>query len=151
MKKPAKSIFSVIIPVMLTMTAMGFVSSTSAEAGQFALFGSKIELAYAPQDNLTDDRFDQFENEEELHELNDAWLGMPAYSSEGKMVGHVEDAYIDQDGNVTRLLVSLSGKKIAVYVGGKNVQLTETKVAISLPAKTIAGLEREAGFEVSSR
>jgi len=147
MKKSAQTVLSVAAFAM----ALGLVNVSTSQAGQFKLFGSKIELAYAPQDNTTDNRFDQFDSEEDLHELNDAWLGMPAFSSEGTMIGFVEDAFLNDNGDITELLVSLSGKKIAVYVGGEHAELSDTKVAIAMTLTKIAGLERENGFQVTSR
>jgi sporulation protein YlmC with PRC-barrel domain len=137
---------------LIAFSMVSFAAGTvKAEAGQFKLFGQKIEMAYAPQNAPLDDRFDQFESEEELHELNDAWLGMPAYSSDGKQIGFVEDAYLDDEGYVSELLVSIKGKRFAVYVDGKYAELTDTQVGIDLPATAIAGLERENGFQVVQR
>ncbi len=131
--------------------ATGFVNVSVAEAGQFKFFGSKIEMAYAPQDNNADDRFDQFESEEEMHDLNDAWLGMPAVSRDGKMMGFVEDAILDENGYVTELLVSLSDEKIAVFVDGNLAELNDVNVSIDLSASAIAKLERDTEIDMASR
>lgn len=147
MKKPART-FTTFAAALITIALAGTVS---AEAGQFKLFGKSIELAYAPQNAPLDEPFNQFESEEELHELNDAWLGMPAFSKEGKQIGFIEDAFLDDNGDVSELLVSIEGKSFAVYVDGKYAELTDTEVGIDLPATTIAGLEREAGFELVQR
>lgn len=147
MKKSASKVLTVAAFVFAT----GIANVTIAEAGQFKLFGSKIELAYAPQDNSTGDRFQQFENEEEMHELNDAWLGMPAVSQDGKTIGFVENAYLDDNGLVTELLVSLNDQKIAVFVDGNLAELNESNVSIDLSASAIAKLERDNEFEVASR
>jgi len=150
MKKSAR-LFTTAAALIAFSIGGNVFGDLDAEAGQFKLFGQKIELAYAPQNTPFDNRFDQFESEEELHELNDAWLGMPAFSKEGELIGFVEDAYLDDDGYVAELLVSIKGKRFAVYVDGEHVELTETEVGIDLPATAIAGLEREEGFQVVQR
>lgn len=131
--------------------ALSLAGTVNAEAGQFKLFGKSIELAYAPQNTPLEERFGQFESEEELHELNDAWLGMPAFSKEGKQIGFIEDAYLDDNGEVTELLVSISGRNFAVYVDGRYAELSDTQVGIDLPATTIAELERENSFQLVQR
>jgi len=151
MKKSAKFLTIAAASLIAFSMAGTFAGGMNAEAGGFKLFGQKIEMAYAPQNTPLDDRFDQFESEEELHELNDAWLGMPAYSSDGKQIGFVEDAYLDHEGYVSELLVSIKGKRFAVYVDGKYAELTDAEVGIDLPATTIAGLEREEGFQLVQR
>ncbi len=147
MKQSAKAIMTISAMVF----ALGLANAPAADAAGFKLFGKSIELAYAPQDTIIDDRFEQFESEEDMHELNDAWLGMPAFSKEGKIIGFVEDAYLDENGDVAELLVSLSDYKIAVYVDGSDALLTDTNVAISLTKTEIALLERENGFKIARR
>lgn len=152
MKKPAKTI-TAFAAAFIAMSMAGTVSAKADGLfGGFKLFGQKIEMAYAPQNDFFDDgRFDQFDSEEELHELNDAWLGMPAHDASGKLIGYVEDAYIGDDGEVSELLVSLNGTRYAVYVDGRHVELTDTEVGIDLPVDVIAGLEREENFQLVQR
>lgn len=148
MKTTVKSILAAAM-FSITLSAQG---NSPAFAEEIRLHGQTIELAYAPQNQVEDDRFDFFDSEEEFaHELNDAWLGMPAFSSEGTIVGFVEDAYLDEFGEVTELLVSLNGQKMAVYVDGDHVELTETEVAIGLTREQIAGLEHVDGLQLVSR
>ncbi len=147
MKKPATRITT----LAATLIALSLAGTATAQSGQFTLFGQKIEMAYAPQNAPLDERFDAFDSEEELHELNDAWLGMPAHDKSGKLIGFVEDAFLDEEGYVSELLVSIKGKRFAVYVDGKYAELTDTKVGIDLPASTIAGLEREEDFQLVQR
>ena len=126
-------------------------ASGTAQAGEYALFNKPIALAYAPEAKALDNRFEQFEDFEEEHELNDAWLGMPVHSAEGELIGFVEDAYLDANGDVEELLVSLSDQNYAVYIDAGKTELTESEVAVALPASTIAGLERAEDFQLVQR
>ena len=126
-------------------------ASGTAQAGEYALFNKPIALAYAPEAKALDNRFEQFEDFEEEHELNDAWLGMPVHSDEGKLIGFVEDAYLDENGDVEELLVSLSDHNYAVYIDAEKTELTESEVAVALPESTIAGLERAEDFQLVQR
>lgn len=142
----------IFIPLAVAAMMFAVAGSENAKAGSFKLFGSKIELAYAPQALMQDDRFNQFdESEEELHEMNDAWLGMPVHSADGKLAGFVEDAYLDVNGDVSELLVSLTDRNYAVYVDSKYAELTDINVSVSLSDAALANLERENGFVVTSR
>lgn len=147
MKMSAKTILSASALVF----ALSMANPSTAQAEGFKLFGKSIALAYAPQNTATENRFAQFENEEDMHELNDAWLGMPAFSNDGKIIGFIEDAYLDEDDEITELLVSINDQKIAVYVDGTRATLTDTKVAIALTKTQIASLEREVGYQIASR
>ena len=126
-------------------------ASGTAQAGEYALFNKPIALAYAPEAKALDNRFEQFEDFEEEHELNDAWLGMPVHSADGELIGFVEDAYLDANGNVEELLVSLSDHNYAVYVDAAKTELTDSEVAVALPASTIAGLERAEDYQLVQR
>ena len=128
-----------------------FAASGTAQAGEYALFNKPIAIAYAPEAKALDNRFEQFEDFEEEHELNDAWLGMPVHSADGELIGFVEDAYLDANGNVEELLVSLSDHNYAVYVDAAKTELTDSEVAVALPASTIAGLERAEDYQLVQR
>lgn len=145
-----KSVFSILAIAAIAFTA-GSVNVAAADNTQTKSFGTSFQLAYAPQEDMLDNRFEQFEIEEDMHELNDAWLGMPVVSEDGETIGFVEDAYLDMNGDVDELLVSISDKKIAVYVKGSYVTLFEAEVGISLSTRAIANLERETEFEIASR
>jgi hypothetical protein len=144
---------SALITALAASMMLVSASAGNADASSFKLFGSKIELAYAAQPTLQDNRFEQFDeaNEEEMHELNDAWLGMPVRSSDGKLAGYVEDAYLDANGDVNEILVGLSGRNYGVYVSAARAELTDTEVMVSLTNSAIANLKRDTDFEVSSR
>lgn len=100
-------------------------------------------LSYAPEGSNLDERFTQFEYESDdyaEHELNDSWLGMPAYSSNGKLVGYIEDAFLDQDGYVTQIIVGLNDNQGIVEIAGKYAELTDENVLFELSASQIAGI-----------
>lgn len=131
----------------------------AAQAGEskvtiFNIAPASQTFAYAAPEKGRDVALPEAFSEEDFigHELNDAWLGMPAFSSDGKMVGIVEDAYLDESGNVTEILVNLNttDRNYSVYVGGEHAVLTDTEVGISLSEQTIAGLERAEGVMLSS-
>lgn len=128
-----------------------FAAPGAAKAGEYALFNKPIALAYAPESNATGNQFEQFEDFEEEHELNDAWLGMPVHSEEGELIGFVEDAYLDANGDVEELLVSLSDHNYAVYVDAGKTELTESEVSVALPESAIAGLERAEDYQLVQR
>ena len=147
-----KSVNFILAVAAIAFTA-GSVNVSAANAGQFEPSAKLpgVELAYAPQDNTLDHRFDQFESEEDLHELNDAWLGMPVVSEDGETIGFVEDAILDDDGLVSELLISLTDRRIAVYVEGEMATLFDAEVAISMSSDTIANLEQETAYRIASR
>lgn len=135
----------------IALTASTFGLSLPAQADDNG-FSDRIEMAYASvEENVTDAPFDQFElhsNYEDAHELNDAWLGMPVRDADGHVIGHVEDAFLDDKGYLTELLVSIKGSSAAVYVDQKHVEYTEVSVLVDLPLRTIASLEQEEASRV---
>ena len=148
--------------IAITTAATGAVLAPQmAAAGSLTLFNRLVSgpaaslgpmtLAYAPESQANQAPFDQLEAEEEMHELNDAWLGMPVHSADGELIGFVEDAYLDANGNVEELLVSLSDHNYAVYVDAAKTELTDSEVAVALPASTIAGLERAEDYQLVQR
>jgi hypothetical protein len=139
------------LKVVTAFMALSFFVAPAAQAGGFKLFGSMIEMAYAPPVQSLDNRFEQFDEDDEFHVLNDAWLGMPVRSQDGKIIGFVEDAFLTEDGDVSELLVGLNDKKFSVYIDGKFAELTDATVNVSLDTTTIAGLEREEQVQLSAR
>ncbi|MCB1384325.1 MAG: PRC-barrel domain-containing protein [Nitratireductor sp.] len=148
--------------IAITTAATGAVLAPQmAAAGSLTLFNRLVSgpaaslgpmtLAYAPESQANQAPFDQLEAEEEMHELNDAWLGMPAFDADGKLIGVIEDAYLNEDGTVSELLVSLTNSDYAVYIDGQDAALTETEVAIALTESVIAGLERAQEFSLVQR
>lgn len=125
-----------------------FLSATLAGSFAFATDISEAEarmeaLSYAPQGSNLDERFSQFEFEESEyaeHELNDSWLGMPAYSSNGERIGYIQDAYSDEDGYVTKIIVGLHDSQGIVEIKGEYAELTEEKVQFELSTTQIASL-----------
>ena len=108
-------------------------------------FNDRVTMAYGSQEDSADTRFDQFElhgDYDDAHELNDAWLGMPVRDSGGKVIGVVEDAFLDDEGYLTELLVAINGSSVSVFVDQKNVEYTEVAVLVDLPLRTIASLQQ---------
>lgn len=144
-----------IAKVLIAFTVVTSLSLISLTAmAQDSNFNDRIAMAYAPENEADQSQFDQFDQfelhgaYEDAHELNDAWLGMPVRDAAGKVVGHVQDAFLDAQGGLTELLVSLKGSKVAVYVDQKNVEYTQVAVLVDLPLQMIASLEQEKDFRV---
>ncbi len=100
-------------------------------------------LSYAPENNINDERFSQFEFEEgnyAEHELNDSWLGMPAYSNDGQLIGYIEEAFLDKDGYVKEIIVGLNGNQGIVEIKGELAELTEENVQFDLSNRQIEQL-----------
>lgn len=108
---------------------------------------ARIEaLSYAPEGSNLDQRFSQFEFEESdyaEHELNDAWLGMPAYSKSGQLIGYIDDAFLDEEGYVTEIIVGLNDDQGIVEIKGEYAELTDEKVQFELSTTQIAALAKE--------
>ena len=100
-------------------------------------------LSYAPQGSKHDERFSQFQfNTDEYaeHELNDAWLGMPAYSSDGKLIGYIEDALLNTNGDIEEIIVGLNENQGFVEIKGEFAELSDENVQFNLSNKQIATL-----------
>ncbi len=101
-------------------------------------------LSYAPEGSFNDERFSQFELEQGAdyseHELTNSWLGMPAYSNDGKLIGYIEEAYLDEDGYVSEIIVGLSGDQGIIEIKGDLAELTNENVQFNLSNKQIAKL-----------
>ena len=135
----------------IALTASAFGLSLPAQADDTS-FSDRIEMAYAPiEEDANQAPFDQFElhsSYEDAHELNDAWLGMPVRDAAGDVIGHVEDAFLDDEGYLTELLVTINGSSAAVFVDQQHVEYTEVAVLVDLPMRTIASLEQAENFKV---
>lgn len=94
--------------------------------------------------------FGDFEIEEE-HELNDAWLGLPVISNDGKTVGFVIDAEIDDTGMIRNLTVDLVHEGYPVFVEGSQAFLFDDSVAIDHSANVVAELERASDYVFTLR
>jgi len=120
------------------------ITTPSALANDVSEAEAKIEaLSYAPEGSNLDQRFSQFEFEEyeyAEHELNDGWLGMPAYSDNGELIGYVDDAILDEDGYAIEIIVGLNENQGTVELKGKYAQLTDEKVQFELSSTQIAAL-----------
>lgn len=129
--------------IALTTSTLGLSLPAQAEDKSAA---DRIAMAYAPIDEETDQSaFDQFElhgTYEDAHEMNDAWLGMPVRDAAGEVIGYVEDAFLDDDGYLSELVVSINGSSAAVFVDQSHVEYTEVAVLVDLPMRTVASLEQ---------
>lgn len=123
----------------------------TAQAGDFLFKPSATAKAFAFAPSFLDTQEDLHEEYE--HEANDAWLGMPVHSADGRLVGFVADAWIGEDGSLEDLLVSLTEEQggIAVYVDGHLASLDAIVVSVDLVATSFASLERDIHFELASR
>lgn len=141
-----KNIITKIAPLL--MAPLIIVSSTTlSSASDLSEEQAKIEaLSYAPTDSFNDDRFSQFSFESDEyyeHELNDAWLGMPAYSKDGSLIGYIEDAIVDSDGFITEILLGINSSEISIEIDGNYAELTSENVKLELSEKQIAQLVSE--------
>ena len=134
--------------VVLSLAA--FAAPASAAESQL--------MAYAPLEETAPSVFDRFDaqpapqiSEEEYyegHEMNDAWLGMPVRSSDGLETGWVNDAILDDNGDVVTVMVDYDGQTHAV--DARFAELGYDQVDISLTRSQIAALgSSEAAYEVS--
>ena len=128
----------------LAILLSGLIVSPVAFANDTSETDAKMEaLAYAPEGSFNDERFSQFEFEVDEygeHELNDAWLGMPAYSSNGELIGYIEDAFLDENGYVTEIIVGLNNYQGIVEIKAEFAELDDEKVQFELSNKQIAAL-----------
>ncbi|MGI9352550.1 MAG: PRC-barrel domain-containing protein [Rhizobiaceae bacterium] len=135
--------------ILSNLLATSVVASTilvapiAANADDQNYYDNRLALSFAPEATETDDPFSQLDlhgDYDDAHELNDAWLGMPVRSTEGKIIGYVDDAFLDDEGYLTELLVSLNGSSITVFVDQKHVEYTDVAVLVDLPLTTLASL-----------
>lgn len=128
------------LAILLSVT----IATPYALANDTSEAEAKMEaLSYAPQGSNLDERFSQFEFEESEyaeHELNDSWLGMPAYSSNGKLIGYINDAILDEDGYATKIIIGLNETQDIVEIKGEFAELTDEKVQFELSSTQIAAL-----------
>ena len=141
-----KTAFATRIPILIACIA-GIAGGTLPAFAENDRFNMRIGLAYAAEDEgSVDNRFDQFElhgTYDDAHELNDAWLGMPVRDATGRKIGYVEDAFLDDEGYLEELLVSIDGSGVSVYVDQKHVDYSEVAVLVDMPVQAMAKLERE--------
>lgn len=106
-------------------------------------FGSNL-MSYAPQPGFDEGRFGQFDfsysEHEDEHELNDAWLGISVYSSEGKYVGYVEDAMLEANGAVKELVIGTPEGNTAVQLSSEYAELEGDKVNLEITEYEFASI-----------
>ncbi len=120
--------------------ALTLAANTGVNAEEMMIEQDAHTFAYAP----SGDGMDYIEEYEE-HEMNDAWLGMPAFSSNGEMIGVIIDAFLNDQGDVNEVMVELNSEMDSktIYVEAKLVTLDEMQVSINLDTLTIANLEND--------
>ncbi|MBO6815607.1 MAG: PRC-barrel domain-containing protein [Rhizobiaceae bacterium] len=142
MKNLAKTVLAAAGVLFLA----GATTSTIAIAEEQLGNGNSTLMSYAPQASFDDGRFGQFDFDGALrdqgheHELNDAWLGMSAYSSDGRYVGYIEDAILDENGYVTELVVGTPEGNIAVQLEAKYAELQEDRVNLAITGSEFASI-----------
>ncbi|MFZ2099151.1 MAG: hypothetical protein WAU86_01140 [Oricola sp.] len=79
-----------------------------------------------------------FAQEDDEHELNDAWMGMSVISKDGVMLGYISDASIDEDGMIDEIIVTPAGEDSPLFSSValplRYAELERDDVAISLTA-----------------
>lgn len=124
-------------------SAIMSVTTSSFAADDSETLARMEALSYAPKTNFNEDRFSQFDLETEEyaeHELNDSWLGMPAYLSDGTLIGYIEDAYLDDEGYAEEIIVGLNNDEGIVEIQGKFASIDDEKVQFELTQTQIASL-----------
>ena len=132
--------------IAIATLTVGMLMAPAVTMAQEVTYDDRIAMSYLDEGNTDQGQFEQFNlhgDYDDAHELNDAWLGMPVRDAQGEVIGFVEDAFLDNEGYLTELLVSLNGSGVAVYVDQSHVEYTEVSVLIDLPVKAIASLEQE--------
>ncbi|MDA8870717.1 hypothetical protein N9H93_04990 [Rhizobiaceae bacterium] len=95
---------------LTAIAAAAFLATTAFAAPAFAgdtssfnadseyQVGAPFEESEALISFSSDDEF-------EMHEMNDAWLGMPVLDPSARKIGYVEDAVLDDDGELVELSI----------------------------------------------
>ncbi len=128
---------------MISALSLGAVSSYAEEPDTN---DNRLLLSFAPEKDTSDDRFEQFDmhgDYDDAHELNDAWLGMPVRTTDGSIIGYVEDAFLDSEGYLEELHIALNQSSIIIKVDAKKVDYTEVAVLVDIPLTAIAELKTE--------
>lgn len=138
------SLKKIISSVSLSLLVSVSVHSSNANAVDISEQTAKMEaLSYAPEGNFNDERFGQFDFETEdyaEHELNDAWLGMPVHSSNGSLIGYINDAIIDANGDVEQVIIGLNEQQTIVEIKAEYAELTNDRVQLELSNRQVAAL-----------
>lgn len=140
-RKNAKSAIAAIFAALAMCAVLS--AAAPAHAGDLKPGATMQTFAYAPQALQ-----EEFPEEEYEHELNDAWLGLPVHSNTGELAGFVADAWIDENGDVSELLVDLraSGHEMAVYVAADLLALSQAEIGATLSIGELARLEQDDAY-----
>lgn len=144
MKKTQSIILTSTLIAMLETFTIVQAAQAQDESKRLAMLEA---LSYAPQNTFNDERFAQFDIENDdyyEHELNDAWLGMPAHDIHGKLIGFIEDAILDENGYITKVFIGLSNSEINIKIDGEFAELTSEKVKLELTKQQVAEISANA-------
>lgn len=143
-----------IATVVVTAAAIGALAGWTTKAADTPITNIPYVTSYAdpaPEGfAMPGDRMDPYGGDayasEETHILNDAWLGLSVMSKDGVNLGYVTDAYIDDNGNMTELVVvpADADSKIVttpVYVPARHASLGGNAVNVDLTQEGFATLE----------
>ena len=143
-----------IATVVVTAAAIGALAGWSTKPADSQLDNVPYVTSYAdpaPKGfEMQGDRMDPYADEayasEETHILNDAWLGLSVISEDGVNLGYVTDAFIDENGNMSELVVvpADADSKIVstpVYVPAQHASLGGNAVNVDITAEGFATLE----------
>lgn len=140
--------------ILTIIAATGFAGAALASASQSAaadrvLPEGSYQVAYA---NFDTGRFGGFADavapQDDLHELNDAWMGMPVISADGVRLGFISDAFVNEDGSVDELVIEPEGDSplwAPVYLPARYAGLQADAVTLSIGATQSVALLAPAG------
>jgi PRC-barrel domain. len=75
------------------------------------------------------------------HELNDAWLGMTVKASNGEVLGYVVDAVLDNEGEVTDIVVTSGPKSsVEIFIPAELATLAADGVTLALSKQDVANI-----------
>jgi hypothetical protein len=123
---------------------IGAAKPAAMQLGGADAKGARV-LAYAEPLPERFGAFDSMFAGEDEHELNDAWMGMTAVSSDGAILGYVTDAFIGEDGEIDELVITPAQGdgplKTPVYLPAQLAELGDAAVRIAIDARAVAQLE----------
>lgn len=135
--------------VALAILLAGMFGSTA----QAAEYDAQLPIVLAYSDTSFVERHgdpfgDVFLDEHE-HELNDAWMGMNVRTADGKDVGYITDAILDENGVIDVVVVTPTDEselRQAMVVGANFVILEATSVTVDMTLNTLAAQQNAEEF-----
>lgn len=141
---------ALINAVFGAVAAHAFDGQPQGKGARLGMDAIAMELAYAPP---APERFEAFQPfldemtfEDEGHPMNDALMGMSVTTADGKTAGYVTDAYVNEDGTIDEIVVTLgdegaTGFVQAVYVPSRYVLLGEMTVTVDMTLSVLVTQE----------